>query len=79
MRSSSNVWTSARITDFIFRWSGATPYRTSPYGAGSRSITSTVTRGSPARSASAVYRPEGPAPITAILGTCVIVAPRRER
>ncbi|MEK6441184.1 hypothetical protein [Pseudonocardia sp. T1-2H] len=34
---------STRITDFIFTWSGATPYRTRPYGAGRRSSTSTST------------------------------------
>ena len=33
-------------SDLIFSWSGATPYRTRPYGHGSRSSTSTSTPGS---------------------------------
>src|SRR5690348_2425501 len=57
--------------DLIDLWSGATPYRTRPYGVGSRSMTSTRIRagGSSAAacliSASAVYRPAGPEPMTA--------------
>src|SRR5690348_1370274 len=57
--------------DLIDLWSGATPYLTSPYGVGSRSMTSTRIRagGSSAAacliSASAVYRPAGPEPMTA--------------
>jgi hypothetical protein len=39
------------MTDFIFTWSGATPYRTRPYGAGSRSITSMLIGVPEARSA----------------------------
>src|SRR5215472_17795368 len=59
--------------DLIDLWSGATPYRTSPYGVGSRSSTSTRTGhgGSSAAPclmrASAVYRPAGPEPTTATL------------
>jgi hypothetical protein len=41
------------MTFFIFTWSGATPYLTSPYGAGSRSRTSTLTSAPDATSATA--------------------------
>src|SRR5580704_15472918 len=63
--------------DLIDLWSGATPYRTRPYGVGSRSSTSTriVRGGSSAAdcliSASAVYRPAGPDPITATWRVCI--------
>src|SRR5271166_2792380 len=63
--------------DLIDLWSGATPYRTRPYGVGSRSSTSTriETGGSRAAAclirASAVYRPAGPDPITATWRVCI--------
>ena len=37
------VLAKTRVTDLIFWWSGATPPRTSPYGVGRRSNTSTST------------------------------------
>ena len=49
-RAGSKGCCSTLMTDFIFTWSGATPYRTRPYGAGSRSSTSTLT-GTPRRAA----------------------------
>ena len=52
-------------------WSGATPYRRSPYGVGSLSYRSTTTPGW-ARSACAAKMPDGPAPMTATrLGSAV--------
>lgn len=44
-RSSSSTARRLFCSDLIFSWSGATPYRTSPYGVGSRSRTCTRTSG----------------------------------